>query len=134
MGQLQTYSNGDLGDLRAIMIDDTPWISGKDVAKCLGYSNPAKAIRTHVQEKNKTTSDDFTIHGTKGILINEPGLYELILASKTDKAEKFKDWVTGTVLPSINKHGVYIAGQENMSREQLLNTINNLKNRLKNRI
>lgn len=131
MGKLTIHNGGDLGELRTILIDDEPWIAAKDVAKCLGYSNTGKAIRTHVSEKNKTESDDFVVHGTKGVLINEAGLYELILASRTEKAQKFKDWVTGSVLPSISRHGVYIAGQEKMTREQLLKTIDELRERVK---
>lgn len=78
----------------------------------MGYSNLQKAIRDHVDVDDKTVNEAFTVNGTKGILINESGLYSLILSSKLPSAKKFKSWVTGEVLPSIRKTGTYAVRRE----------------------
>lgn len=88
-------------------IDGEPYFVGKDVAEILGYSNPQKALRDHIDEEDKTLNDLFTVNGTKGVLINESGLYSLILSSKLPKAKQFKRWVTSEVLPSIRRYGMY---------------------------
>ena len=82
-----------------------PWLIGRDVAAALGYANPPKAIRDHVDLEDKTVNESFTVNGTEAILINESGLYSLILSSKLPSAKKFKRWVTSEVLPSIRKRG-----------------------------
>lgn len=102
-----TFTNKEFGTIRTITIDNEPWFVGKDVAESLGYSNPQKAIRDHVDEEDKTVNETFTVNGTKGILINESGLYSLILGSKLPTAKRFKHWVTSEVLPSIRRHGLY---------------------------
>lgn len=106
--QLQVFKNNEFGQVRALEINGEPYFVGKDVAEQLGYSNPQKAIRDHVDKEDKTLNDLFTVNGTKGILINESGLYSLILSSKLPSAKKFKRWVTDEVLPSIRKHGAYM--------------------------
>ena len=106
MNELQNF-NFKGAEVRTMLIDDEPYFVGKDVAKVLGYSNPLKAIRDHVDSEDKTVNDLFTVNGTKGILINESGLYSLILSSKLPNAKEFKHWVTSEVLPSIRKHGMY---------------------------
>ena len=105
--ELQIYKNAELGSVRTAVIGDEPFFVGKDVAEILGYSNPQKALRDHVDEEDKTLNDSFTVNGTKGVLINESGLYSLILRSQLPKAQKFKRWVTSEVLPSIRRHGMY---------------------------
>lgn len=105
--ELQIYKNAELGSVRTAVIGDEPFFVGKDVAEILGYSNPQKALRDHVDEEDKTLNDSFTVNGTKGVLINESGLYSLILRSKLPKAQKFKRWVTSEILPSIRRHGMY---------------------------
>ena len=109
-------------DLRAIAIDGEPWFVGKDVAEALGYSNTRKAIRDHLDDDEKMEERIVTPSRGKQkmTLINESGLYSLILSSKLDSAKKFKKWVTNEVLPSIRKNGGYIYGQENMSEDELL--------------
>ena len=107
MNEMQLFSNPDFGDVRGMLIDEEPWFAGKDVAEILGYSNPQKAIRDHVDDEDKTVNDSFTVNGTKVILLNESGLYSLILSSKLPNAKKFKRWVTSEVLPSIRKTGSY---------------------------
>ena len=93
---------------------------GKDVATALGYSNPQKAIRDHVDEQDRTVNESFTVNGTQGVLINESGLYSLCFSSKLEGAVKFKRWVTSEVLPSIRKNGGYLAGQEQLTPEELM--------------
>ncbi|MGG5323890.1 hypothetical protein IGJ83_001151 [Enterococcus pernyi] len=94
-------------EVRTILLDNKPYFVGKDVANVLGYSNTPKAIRDHVDEEDKTQNESFTVNGTALLLINESGLYSLILKSKLPNAKRFKRWVTSEVLPSIRKHGIY---------------------------
>jgi len=94
MSELQIFKNAEFGSIRTIVINDEPYFVGKDVAEILGYTNPQKAIRDHIDEEDKTLNESFTVNGTKGILINESGLYSLILSSKMPNARKFKRWVT----------------------------------------
>lgn len=107
MSELKIFNNEEFGKIRTVTIDNEPWFAGKDVAVILGYSNPQKALRDHVDEEDRTLNDSFTVNGTKGILINESGLYGLILSSKLPNAKKFKHWVTAEVLPVLRKTGRY---------------------------
>lgn len=107
MEALQVFKNAELGAVRVTAIDGEPWFVGKDVAEVLGYSNPQKAVRDHIDDEDKTLNESFTVNGTQGVLINESGLYSLILSSKLPNAKAFKRWVTSEVLPSIRKHGLY---------------------------
>lgn len=109
---IEIFKNETFGEIRVVEVEGEPWFVGKDIASVLGYSNPQKAIRDHVDEDDKTVNELFTVNGTKGILINESGLYSLILSSKLPSAKKFKSWVTGEVLPSIRKTGAYIVRRE----------------------
>lgn len=120
MNELQIFQNEEFGTIRTIEQDGAPWFVGKDVADALGYTNPQKAIRDHVDEEDKGVNDSFTVNGTKAILINESGLYSLVLSSKLSNAKKFKRWVTSEVLPSIRKNGGYLAGQAELSPEELM--------------
>jgi anti-repressor protein len=119
--QLETYTSTEFGSIRALRDEDgEPLFVAKDVAEVLGYSNPQKAVRDHVDEEDRTVNETFTVNGTAPTLINESGLYSLVLSSKLPKAKEFKHWVTHEVLPSIRKHGGYMAGQEQMTPEQML--------------
>ena len=109
MNELTIFKNEQFGEMRTVTIGEEIWFVGKDVAEILGYSNPQKAIRDHVDSEDKTLNESFTVNGTKGILINESGLYSLILSSKLPLAKEFKRWVTSEVLPSIRKHGAYMS-------------------------
>ncbi len=92
-----------------ITIDDEPWFVGKDVALILGYTNPSKALADHVDEDDKLNNESLSSLGQRGgWIINESGLYSLIISSKLPTAKKFKHWVTSDVLPSIRKHGAYM--------------------------
>lgn len=110
MNDLQIFNNPEFGQVRTIIIDETPYFVGKDVASILGYERPSKAILDHVDEDDK---DEVPIQDSIGRMqntpvINESGLYSLILSSKTPNAKKFKRWVTAEVLPNIHKHGAYM--------------------------
>lgn len=107
MQEIRVFENTEFGAVRALEVDGTPWFVGKDVAEVLGYSNPQKAIRDHVDEEDRTVNESFTVNGTMASLINESGLYSLVLSSKLPGAKAFKRWVTSEVLPSIRKHGLY---------------------------
>lgn len=107
MNELKIFNNPEFGQVRTVTIDGEPWFAGKDVAVALGYTNPQKAIRDHVDAEDMTVNDSFTVNGTKGILINESGLYSLVLSSKLPTAKQFKHWVTSDVLPTIRKTGKY---------------------------
>lgn len=110
MNELQSF-NFRNNTVRTVLIDDTPYFVGKDVAIILGYSNPQKAVRDHVDDEDRTVNDSFTVNGTPAILINESGLYSLVLSSKLPQAKEFKRWVTSEVLPAIRKHGAYMNEQ-----------------------
>ena len=121
MQELQIFKNEEFGEVRTVTIDNEPWFVGKDVAAALGYSNTRDAISKHVHEDDKGVAKCDTPSGKQEMtVINESGLYALIFGSKLESAKRFKHWVTSEILPSIRKHGGYIAGQENMSDEQLL--------------
>ena len=111
MNELTTFTNEEFGSIRTAQIDEEPWFAGKDVALALGYKNPQEAVRKHVDEEDRTVSDSLTVNGTGLTVINESGLYCLILSSKLPGATRFKRWVTGEVLPALRKTGRYEAPQ-----------------------
>ena len=119
MNELKIFENSEFGTLRGVEINGESWLVGKDVAERLGYSNPQKAIRDHVDDEDKTVNESFTVNGTMGVLINESGVYALIMGSKLPNAKKFKRWVTSEVLPAIRKHGGYLTAEK--VEEALLN-------------
>lgn len=127
MSELQIFNNAEFGSIRTLMLNDEPYFVGKDVAEILGYTNPQKAIRDHIDEEDKTLNESFTVNGTKGILINESGLYSLILSSKMPNAKKFKRWVTSEVLPTIRKHGVYAVDELLNDPDMLIAALTKLK-------
>lgn len=108
MNQLQIFENKEFGKIRTVEINNEPYFVGKDVAEILGYSDVSKAIKMHVDDDDKLTRQ-FVVSGQNRnmYVINESGLYSLILSSKLPTAKKFKRWVTSEVLPSIRKHGMY---------------------------
>lgn len=121
MTDIKTYTSTEFGSIRAMEIDGEPWFVGKDVAEALGYKNTRDAINKHVDPDDKGVAKRDTLGGQQDVtIINESGLYSLILSSKLPTAKKFKKWVTSEVLPSIRKNGAYISGQENMDAEQLI--------------
>lgn len=108
MNELQVFNNEEF-KIQIMTINNEPWFVGKEVAKVLGYSNPHKATRDHVEEDDKRTERIVHPRGGKQetILINESGLYSLILSSKLSSAKRFKKWVTSEVLPKIRQTGNY---------------------------
>ena len=107
--QLQIFNNAEFGSIRTLDINGEPWFVGKDVAEALGYSNSRKALIDHIDEEDKGVTKCNTLGGVQDmVIINESGLYSLIISSKLPTAKKFKRWVTAEVLPAIRKHGVFV--------------------------
>ena len=105
MNELKIFEHPDFGKIRTVTIDDEPYFVGKDIAGVLGYADLNKAIAMHVDEEDKLNDKTSSSLGQRGgWLINESGLYSLILGSKLPGAKKFKRWVTSEVLPSIRVH------------------------------
>lgn len=121
MNEVMTFSNDEFGTIRTLSINNEPWFVGKDVAEKLGYKNQRDAIRKHIDNEDKGVANCDTLGGMQQTtVINESGLYSLILSSKLESAKRFKRWVTSEVLPSIRKSGGYISGQEDMSDADLM--------------
>ncbi len=108
MNELQVFKNAEFGSVRTTIIDGEPFFVGKDVAEILGYRDTSDALKRHVDEEDKLTRC-FTDSGQNRemYIINESGLYSLILRSQLPKAKQFKRWVTSEVLPAIRRHGIY---------------------------
>lgn len=116
MNDLKVFENKEFGSIRTVQIDNEPYFVGKDVAEILGYSNTKDAIATHVDAEDRTViqrSENATLEiPNRGLtVINESGLYSLILSSKLPTAKKFKRWVTAEVLPSIRQTGTYMTAE-----------------------
>lgn len=128
MNELQVFKNQEFGSVRTLVINSEPWFVGKDVTKALGYDNPSKAIRDHVEEEDKRVGvQNVTPYIIDSLgrkqhptFINESGLYALVFGSKLPSAKKFKRWVTSEVLPALRKTGQYqvkeLSGQELMAK------------------
>lgn len=112
MEDIQIFNSEEFGDVRALELNGAPWFVGKDVAEALGYGagkSLANAVSKHVDEEDKGVTEMMTPGGVqKVIIINESGLYSLVLSSKLPSAKKFKHWVTSEVLPTIRRHGAYM--------------------------
>ena len=109
MTDLQIFNSPEFGAIRTIEKDGEPWFVGKDVAAALGYEKPTDAVRKHVDVEDRGISKMETPSGTQETtIINESGLYSLVLSSKLPTAKKFKRWITSEVIPSIRKHGAYM--------------------------
>lgn len=109
MSELQIFDNEEFGKIRTLNINNEPWFVGKDVAEILGYKDTSDAMKRHVDEDDKGVGEIPTPGGKQNMkIINESGLYSLILSSKLPSAKKFKKWVTSEVLPTIRKHGAYM--------------------------
>lgn len=134
MCDIKIYENPEFGAVRTFVIEGTPYFSGKDVAEALGYTNPQKALRDHVDSEDKTVNESFTVNGTMGILINESGLYSLVLSSKLPNAKKFKRWITNEVLPAIRKHGVYAVDELLENPDMLIAALTELKAEREHRV
>lgn len=123
MEELQIFNNEEFGNVRSLMIDNEPWLVGKDVATDLGYQNGSRDINRHVDEEDRRKVMVFDGKQNKEtIVINESGLYALVFGSKLPSAKKFKHWVTSEVLPTLRKTGSY-AKVPTDPRELLMLTI-----------
>ncbi|RWQ69845.1 BRO family protein [Bacillus cereus] len=112
MNQLQVFNNEEFGQVRTVVQSEDVWFVAKDVAEVLGYNNTSKAIQMHVDEDEKADLPIWDGRQNRNQkVINESGLYSLIISSKLPSAKKFKKWVTSEVLPSIRKHGAYMTDQ-----------------------
>lgn len=112
MNELQIFNNAEFDSVRTISIDSQPYFVGKDVADILRYQNGSRDINRHVDEEDRHKVMIFDGNQDKEtIVINESGLYSLILSSKMPNAKKFKHWVTSEVLPTIHNHGAYMTEQ-----------------------
>lgn len=125
MNELKIWENPEFGELQIVEMSGEPWMVGKDVAQALGYSNPRKALADHVDPEDKLQGDGVTIRDSIGreqtaTLINESGLYSLVLSSKLPCAKRFRRWVTGEVLPSIRKDGGYIKTAPGMTDADIM--------------
>ncbi|HEL2881165.1 TPA: toxin Bro [Clostridioides difficile] len=115
MNNLQIFKNEDFGEIRTIEIDNEVWFVGKDVAEKLGYKDTSDALKRHIDSEDKRVGEIPTPRGKQNsIMINESGLYSLILSSKLPTAKKFKNWVTKEVLPNIRKHGSFSINRDNI--------------------
>ncbi len=120
MNNIELFKNESFGEIRTLLIDDEVWFVGKDVAEALGYVEPRSAISKKVDEEDRGVAKMETPSGKQDMtIINESGLYSLILSSKLPQAKEFKRWVTDEVLPTIRKHGGYLTPQK--IEEALLN-------------
>ena len=108
MNEITVFNNDEFGSIRTVTIENEPWFVGKDVAEVLGYQNGSRDINRHVDDEDKLcTKIEYAGQKREVTIINESGLYSLILSSKLPNAKKFKRWVTSEVLPSIRKTGSY---------------------------
>lgn len=112
MNELMIFENPEFGKIRSVQLDGEAWLVGKDVAEALGYTNPRKALSDHVDEEDKRQGDGVTIRDPMGreqtpTVINESGLYSLVLSSKLPGAKRFRRWVTSEVLPTLRRQGTY---------------------------
>lgn len=125
MNELKIFENPTFGQVRIVEREGEPWFVGKDVATALGYANPSKAILDHVDDEDKAfqmleVADSQNGNLVKTAIINESGLYSLVLSSKLPTAKAFKRWITSEVIPSIRKTGGYLMGQEQLSPSELM--------------
>lgn len=129
MNDLQVFKNTEFGEIRTMTIDNEPWFVGKDVASILGYAKERNAILAHVDNEDKRVAPiQGDLGGTQEMtIINESGLYSLILSSKLPKAKEFKRWVTSEVLPAIRKHGVYAVNEVLNNPDMLIAALTELK-------
>ena len=108
--QITVFASDKFGDVRIVQIGNEPWFVGKDICDILGYQNGSRDINRHVDEEDRQNYQNGTFESNRGLtIINESGLYSLILSSKMPKAKEFKRWVTSEVIPAIRKTGKYEA-------------------------
>ena len=125
--KLQIFVNAKFGKIRVVMKDGEPHFVGKDVATALGYKDPGRAVREHVPDKFKGAVEMPSPGGVQNVvIINEAGMYKLVMRSKLESAEEFSDWVCGDVLTSIRKTGSYSVTPANNDIDSLAQAISKL--------
>ena len=128
MNGLQIFENSKFGSIRTIIINNEPFFVGKDIAEILGYVDTYGALKKHVDEEDKQTCQNDSFETPRGLtVVNESGLYSLVIGSKLPSAKKFKRWVTSEVLPSIRKHGMYAEEELLDNSDLLISVIQKLK-------
>lgn len=136
MSEMQIFQNAEFGSVRTVTVGEVPYFVGKDVAVALGYSNASKAVMIHVDDEDKqflmldiadSQNGNVPVGQSKTAIINESGLYSLILSSKLPTAKKFKHWVTSAVLPSIRRLGVYAMDELLADPDMLIAALQELK-------
>lgn len=132
MNELQIFNNEEFGQVRTLIINDEPWFVGKEVAEILGYQNGSRDIQRHVDVEDRRVIQNYQ-NGTLEIpnrgltIINESGLYSLIMSSKMPKAKRFKRWVTSEVLPAIRRYGMYAVDEMLENPDMLISALTALK-------
>lgn len=122
--------NNEFGNIRVVNINNEPWFVGNDVAHILGYGNPRQGIASHVEDDDKGVQKLDTPSGKQNVtIINESGLYSLILSSKLPRAKEFKHWVTSEVLPSIRKTGSYTVKESEVQKQRATTMLMNARTR-----
>lgn len=139
MNELKVFENPEFGTIRTVEINGEPWLVGKDVAAALGYKDTVNALKSHVDDDDKRGWRITTPSGEQTMtVINESGLYSLVLSSKLPTAKKFKRWVTSEVLPSVRKHGAYMTPETLeavlLNPDTLIRLATELKNERERRI
>lgn len=128
MNKIQVFENTEFGSVRVIDVDGEPRFIAKDVAVILGYTNPRDAVSKHVDDEDKGVAKCDTLGGVQELtVINESGLYSLILGSKLPSAKRFKRWVTSEVLPAVRKYGVYAVDEVLKNPDMLIAALTELK-------
>lgn len=121
MNELKVFQNKEFGEVRSLIIGGEPWFVGKDVTNILGYKNGSRDINRHVDEEDRGSTEMVSPSGKQmTTIINESGLYSLILSSKLPTAKKFKHWVTSEVLPTLRKTGRYEIPNDPMGALKLM--------------
>lgn len=128
MQEIKAFNNSEFGEIRTLEVSGEVWFVAKDVTEVLGHSNTSKALKDHVDDEDKLNNDSLTSLGQRGgWLINESGLYSLVINSKLPNAKIFKRWVTSEVLPSIRKRGLYATEELLNNPDFLINALQELK-------
>ncbi len=122
MNELHIFSNPEFGQVRTVEIGGEAWLVGRDVAAALGYSNPRDALAKHVDEEDRKSVAfrDGTSGNPNTTIINESGLYSLVLSSRLPGAKRFRRWVTSEVLPALRRSGSYVLGKKESEHIRLL--------------
>ena len=128
MNEIKAFNSLEFGQIRTTSIDGEPWFVGKDIAAALGYKNISDALIKHVDMEDKGVAKCDTLGGNQEMtVINESGMYSLVLSSRLDSAKKFKRWVTNDILPSIRKHGMYATDELINNPDLLIQVATQLK-------